>query len=374
MRDTMESRTFGPGSSLRDLYRAREGRRLRESSFDRTGGNKDFYVIRPGERKDILSIEGAGIVTHIWMTLGPMVDDEEAFTHRKIALRMFWDGETTPSVEAPIGDFFGMGHGMTRNFVSAPLAMSPQDGRAMNCFFPMPFAEGARIEVESGCDRPLKCYFYVDYELHGRAPEDALRFHALWRRERTDGIEDGKLDNARFEFGGKNVTGDGNYVILDATGRGHYVGCNLNIHNLRFTHEWNWYGEGDDMIFIDGEKWPPSLHGTGMEDYFSTAWCPTQPYSSPYHGIILGGGDNWSGKVSFYRYHIEDPVMFSKSIRVTIEHGHNNRRSDDYSSTAYWYQDEPHGTRAALPPATARLPLPDQLPFDSDSMKECFDY
>ena len=215
--------------------------------------------------------------------------------------------------------------------------MSPQDGRALNCFFPMPFAEGARIELESECDEPLKCYFYVDYESHDCVPEEALRFHALWRRERTKGVDETSLDNARFEFGGKNVTGKDNYVILEAAGRGHYVGCNLNIHNLRFTHEWNWYGEGDDMIFIDGESWPPSLHGTGMEDYFSTAWCPTQSYSSPYHGIILGGGENWSGKVSFYRYHIEDPVMFSKSIRVTIEHGHNNRRSDDYSSTAYWY-------------------------------------
>lgn len=182
------------------------------------------------------------------------------------------------------------------------------------------------------------------------------------------------MDNAIFEFGGKNTTGADNYVLLDAVGRGHYVGCNLNIHNLRPTLEWNWYGEGDDMIFIDGEAWPPSLHGTGMEDYFDTAWCPTQEYSSPYHGIILGGGPNWSGKVSFYRYHIQDPIMFEKSIRVTIEHGHANRRSDDYSSTAYWYQDEPHGERAPLPPVRDRLPLPDQRPFNPESMKVCFDY
>jgi len=370
----MNPRSFGPGSSLRDLYIAREGRRLRESSFDRSGGNRDYYVVKPGEKREICLIKGAGVITHIWMTLGPMDQVEEPFVHRKLALRMYWDGEESPSVEAPVGDFFGMGHGLTKNFVSAPLAMSPQDGRAMNCFFPMPFASSARIEVESGCAESLKCYFYVDYELLPSQAEDALRFHALWRRERTKGIDDSSLSNARFEFGGKNVSGDDNYMILDAVGRGHYVGCNLNIHNLRFTHEWNWYGEGDDMIFIDGESWPPSIHGTGMEDYFSTAWCPTQPYSSPYHGIILGGDANWAGKVSFYRYHIEDPVMFSKSIRVTIEHGHNNRRSDDYSSTAYWYQDEPHGKREALPPASKRLPLPDQLPFDPDAMRECFDY
>jgi hypothetical protein len=109
------------------------------------------------------------------------------------------------------------------------------------------------------------------------------------------------------------------------------------------------------MIFIDGEGWPPSLHGTGTEDYFNTAWCPQQEYSAPYHGITLGGGDNRSGEVSFYRFHVEDPVAFERSIRVTIEHGHANKRSDDYSSVGYWYQAEPH--RAfSIPPVEERVP------------------
>jgi hypothetical protein len=103
------------------------------------------------------------------------------------------------------------------------------------------------------------------------------------------------------------------------------------------------------MIFIDGERWPPSLHGTGTEDYFNTAWCPQQQYSAPYHGITLGGEDNWSGHVSLYRFHVEDPVTFERSIRVTIEHGHANKRSDDYSSVAYWYQAEPHCPFSILP-------------------------
>src|SRR5690606_3907734 len=169
-----------------------------------------------------------------------------------------------------------------------------------------------------------------------------------------------------------------------AEGQGHYVGCNLNIHNLRVGEKqawpehlnwpvtvdqlregvpeiferFNWYGEGDDMIFIDGEPWPPSLHGTGTEDYFNTAWCPAVPYHAPYHGITLPGGENWSGKISLYRFHIEDPICFQKSIRVTIEHGHNNHRSDDVSSTAYWYQLEPHKP-FSLPPVEQRLPRPD---------------
>ncbi len=361
--------------SLSSLSLARAGRRKRESSYDRSGGNKDYYSIFPGENKAICEIRGAGAITHIWMTMATDGASEEAFLPRKIVLRMYWDGEDGPSVEAPIGDFFGMGHGLTRNFTSAALMMSPEDGKAFNCFFRMPYAEGARIEVESEADSPIKFYFYIDYEEYDALPEDELRFHAQWRREcPTDGVPDqGQgMDNAYFEFGGKNITGDGNYVILDAVGKGHYVGCNFNVHNLRETREWNWYGEGDDMIFIDGEPWPPTLHGTGMEDYFNTAWCPQQEVCTPYHGIILGGGWNWSGKISTYRYLILDPIMFEKSVRVTIEHGHNNHRSDDVSSTAYWYQEEPHRPFGPLPKVADRMPLPDLKPFDSASLGRIF--
>jgi hypothetical protein len=309
------------------------------------------------------------------MTMAPNEDSNETFFPRKVVLRMYWDGETNPSVEAPIGDFFGMGHGITKNYTSACLMMSPEDGKAMNCFFPMPFSEGARIEVENQSNTSLKFYFYIDYEEYDKLPENELRFHAQWTRQcPTDGIPDKGVDNAVFEFGGKNTTGEGNYVILDAEGKGHYVGCNFNVHNLRFTQEWNWYGEGDDMIFIDGEAWPPSLHGTGTEDYFNTAWCPQQEICTPYHGLILGGGPNWSGRISTYRYHILDPVMFEKSIKVTIEHGHDNHRSDDISSTAYWYQTEPHKDFPQLLPAHQRLPLPDILAFNTDVMHSQFSH
>lgn len=352
------------GTSLRDLYRAREGRRMRESSYDRTGGNRDFFVIEPGQKLALCELQGAGCITHIYMTMASVSDKEqEPWLHRKVTLRMYWDGETNPSVQAPIGDFYGMGHGITKNFSSAPLAMSPQDGRGLNCYFPMPFGQSAMIEVESDCEQPVKLYFYIDYELYDRDIDSPLRFHALWRRELTEGIED-NVKNAYFAFGGNNRTGEGNYVLLDAVGKGHYVGCNLNIHNLRATRSWNWYGEGDDMIFIDGEAWPPRLHGTGMEDYFNTAWCPQQEYHSPYHGIILGGGPNWSGKITAYRYHIQDPILFDQSIKVTIEHGHNNHRSDDYTSTAYWYQTEPHKDAPVILPVDQRLPLPDTLRWD----------
>lgn len=331
---------------LSSLPRIRNVKSKRVSSWDRTGANDDRLHINPGEKRVIADINGSGCITHIWMTM----DCKEKFFLRKAVLRIFWDGEENPSVETPIGDFFGAGHAIPKNFTSLPLTMSPEDGKAFNCFFPMPFSEKARIEIENECkNAELILYYYIDYEAYKEMVEELGRFHAQWRRENPcDGIMERGMCNEEFQGCGKffsaakNLTGKGNYVILDAQGKGQYVGCILSIHNLRETREDNWYGEGDDMIFIDGEKWPPSLHGTGTEDYFNTAWCPTQEFSAPLHGIIMAGGPNWSGRVTLYRFHIVDPIHFSKSVKVTIEHGHANRRSDDYSSIAYWYQLEPH--------------------------------
>ncbi len=357
----------------KNICQMRNGKSRRISSFDRTGGNKDYYTLGSRKKLELCNIEGAGYIRHIWMTMAPDGASNEEFLPRKVILRMYWDGEKTPSVEAPIGDFFGMGHGITKNYTSAYLMMSPEDGKAFNCFFPMPYATNARIEVESDAETALKFYFYIDYEKVEQLPENELRFHARWNREcPTKGVSDMNMDNEEYEFGGENITGTGNYIILEARGKGHYIGCNLNVHNLRATNEWNWYGEGDDMIFIDDEQWPPSLHGTGTEDYFNTAWCPQQEVCTPYHGIILGGGPNWSGKISTYRYHIQDPVMFDKSIKVTIEHGHNNHRSDDISSTAYWYQTEPHEEFKVIPKLEGRLPLPDIKPQNEENLKRIF--
>lgn len=331
-------------------------RSARASSYDRSGGNDDRLHIAPGERALLAEIGEPGVVRHVWVTIACR---DPAYL-RKIVLRAWWDGEAEPSVEVPIGDFFGMGHGLTRNFWSLPLQMSPEDGKGFNCWFPMPFAS-ARIEVESECDEVAYFYYYVDYELAGAVDARQGRFHAQWRRENpTDGVSDAGMRTEAFLFGGENPDGAGNYVILDAQGEGHYVGCNLAIENLREADlaTFNWYGEGDDMIFVDGEPFPPALHGTGTEDYFNTAWCPTQEYHAPYHGIVLAGEQNWAGKIALYRFHIEDPVRFAKSIRVTIEHGHANRRSDDLASTAYWYQAEPHAPFPPLGDVARRLPRP----------------
>ncbi|NLG98919.1 MAG: DUF2961 domain-containing protein [Chloroflexi bacterium] len=374
-------------SPLGDLARLRDVRTRRISSWDKTGGNNDFLVVKPKETVVLADIEGAGTINHIWCT--HMCQQPDYL--RRVVLRMKWDNEDHWSVEVPLGDFFGVGHAKTVNFVSLPLQMSPSDGKAFNCWFPMPFSERAYMELTNEGDQDMNFYYYVDYELHDSIPEDYGRFHAQWNRVNpTQGISDEGMPNVEYEFGGTNIGGKDNYVILEAEGRGHYVGCNLNTHNLRIKPElewpkeipwpldmdnalayvtpeqrekfmeiFNWYGEGDDMIFIDGEEWPPSLHGTGTEDYFNTAYCPMVQYSAPYHGLTLPGGPNWSGKVSYYRFHIEDPIHFQKSIKVTIEHGHANRRSDDISSTAYWYQAEPHKPFKPLPPVEERLPRED---------------
>ena len=354
----MDVSGYGPhGSSLRDLPRLRSSARRRCSSWDRSGGNDDRVTLRPGETATLAEIDGAGSVNHIWITVAhehmtttPQTLEPDVL--RSLLLRMYWDGEDEPSVLVPLGDFFGVGHGRTANFVSAPLQMSPQDGKGFNCFFHMPFAAGARIEVTSElAEESVYLYYYVDYEAYDHLEGGLGRFHAQWRRSNPcpgPGQQPGGT-NEDFLLRGTNLTGDGNYVILEAEGRGHYAGCVLSIRNLRGTSQWNWYGEGDDMIFIDGDTWPPTLHGTGTEDYFNTAWCPSESYHAPYHGITLPGSANWAGEIGLYRFHIEDPVTFTERIRVTIEHGHANKRSDDYASVAYWYQEEPHRPFGILP-------------------------
>lgn len=364
------------GHNLDSLYYLNDCKSRRCSSYDVTGGNHDWIDLEPGEQRILADIQTPGIIRHIWCTC--LAEDqnkqEEACALRKLVLRMYWDGEASPSVEAPLGDFFGMGFGLRKNFHSMAFAMSPQEGRAMNCFFPMPFQRSARVTIENQCENHTNFYYYIDYEEYERLPEDIGYFHAQWRREcNTNGWapkEPGLLDREKAGVPDQpawypkawlttNTTGDDNYVILEAVGRGKYVGCNLNIDV--FERQANdWYGEGDDMIFVDGEPWPPALHGTGTEDYFNTAFGPSEEFHTPWHGITLHSGQQagfpYGGKNSMYRLHIHDPIHFTQSIRVTIEHGHANKLSNDYSSTAYWYQTEPHMPFAPLPPVELRLP------------------
>jgi hypothetical protein len=315
------------------------------------------------------------------MTMWYPEDKDNDHYLRRTVLRFYWDGQSEPSIECPIGDFFGLGHARRKNFVTAVLQMSPQDGRGFNCYWPMPFRSHARVEIENPGPGNGLHYFYVDYEGYDTpAMVDGLGYlHVQWRRENPTGgwgdeythlLREGRAEEWRkmlFEGGDPrslNLSNRDNYVILEARGDGIYCGAHLDIDV--FEPQKNpWYGEGDDMIFIDDEPWPPSIHGTGTEDWNNCAFSPSMEYQAPYHGVLLYTGtperwpSKWSGKQSIYRYHVEDPVRFRKSIQVSIEHGHANKLNNDYSSTAYYYLASPMRGGPSLPPVEGRLPRPD---------------
>jgi hypothetical protein len=357
-----------PNSPLGGLAHVKTSRSRRSSSWDTSGGNRDFKVVAPGETFVLADIEGAGRIEHIWMTTRCY---SEKYL-RKLVLEMFWDGEDNPSVRAPLGDFFGVGHATCTHYVSLPLSMvfGPRRGpkgpfaAAMNSYFPMPFGTSARIQLRNESDQPIEnLFYYVDYQLTDEPiPDDVARFCAYYRQEKPTSpvVHTSDLENpAPWDLPGSNLTGDENYVILDAVGKGHFVGCVLSIDNFNASNQqFSWPGEGDDMFFIDGEQWPPSLHGTGTEDYFGAAWgFPSGAYAGPYHGISLASSpQEHFGLWSMYRFHIEDPVRFEKSLRFSIEHGHANDQGNDYSSVAYWYQVLPHAEHLDLPSVDDRLP------------------
>jgi hypothetical protein len=342
----------------------------RTSSYDVSGRNQDFWTIPPKSSKTIAELEGPGIVSHIWMTIWSTVPNYL----RRVLFRAYWDDEIEPSIDTPVGDFFGLGHAKPATYQCAAFSTScnndgdPLEGVAMNCWLPMPFRKSARFELVNEQERePVSsAYFYVDHQRHRELPERVLYLHAKWRRENPcDGwtgqgsVTGGEEWGRRMEGPeGANLSDAHNYLILDAEGTGHYIGANLSIDNL-FR---GWWGEGDDMIFIDrdGERrWPPDMHGTGSEDYLCQAWG-MQRAAHLYSGLSWREKENHNleGKVCVYRYHLLDPVVFRKNIRVSIEHGHANSRSDDFSSVAYWYQNEPHKPFAPMPGPAARLPTP----------------
>ncbi|MCL5996110.1 MAG: DUF2961 domain-containing protein [Chloroflexi bacterium] len=350
-----------------DFVRVDNTRRSRRaSSTSPLGDNRDRLSMVRGETATLLDVQGPGCVTHIWFTCHSI----ESFYLRKLVLRMYWDGETEPSVLVPLGDFFGIGHSQTANYAALPMVMAPSDGTGLNCYLPMPFSTGARIEVlNENLASETRLYYNIDYEQWDAPRPELGRLHACWHRENPcDGIvEPPEMDDHTFRSAGTNLDDSRNYLLLDAQGSGQYIGCNLNIHNLRYPKgDDNWYGEGDEMIYIDddneGQRNRPTIRGTGTEDYFNTAWGPQQQFASPFFGLTLTGGHLNTGLTSWYRWHLADPVRFARSIRVSIEHGHANRRSDDYSSTAYWYQFEPHKAFGLLP-VLQRLPRADFPPL-----------
>jgi hypothetical protein len=322
----------------------------RASSYDRTGGNDDFYKIPAGGTISLLDASGPGIVTHIWITIA----SPEQYHLKKLVLRMYWDDEASPSVEAPIGDFFGLGLGDYFQFDSIPLSVAPD--KALNCFFSMPFRKRARITVTNqGGEGVDAFYFNIDYQaLHHDLPADTMYFHAQYRQATPakGWTNQWESNDAPAVNEKKNLDGENNYVWLEATGQGHFVGVTMSV----LQNQDGWWGEGDDMFFVDGEKLP-SINGTGSEDYFLGAWdFGGHPFSYALFGAPVVGTEFAGSRSSVYRFHLDSPIPFTKSLRATIEHGHANHRSDNFFSVAYWYQKEPHAAFPALPSVEQRLP------------------
>ena len=327
------------------------GRTGRVSSWDTSGRNQDRWLLAPGETRVLADLEGPGVLTHFWFT--------QRNHYRECLLRITWDDAASPSVLVPLGDFFGLGHGIVNSYQSALFTASTNsnnrfnEGCALNSYVPMPFRKRALVELVNESGEEHLQYFYIDHERLAEPRDEAGYLHAEFRRTNPFG---GWGHEIRVNTPESNVVNrereawDNNYVILDTRGRGHYLGCNLSVTNFQGT----WWGEGDDMIWVDGYRWPPDLHGTGSEDYLNQAWGMQD------NAFLRNGSSifehHTAGYQTSYVLHLENPVRFRKEVKVTIEHGHGNHLANEMASTAYWYAAEPTAA-AAPPPVAARLPV-----------------
>lgn len=337
---------------LHDLTTIRNTISKRVSSWDTSGRNADYLRIEPGETKILADIKGPGCITHLWMTQGGR--------YRECLLKITWDDASKPSVLCPLGDFFGLGHGIVNSYQSLLFTASTNQnnkfngGCALNSYARMPFRNRAVVELVNESTEVHGQYFYVDYEQNREAlPKDTGYFHAEFRRENPFGGwgHEIRVNTPEADIVNKEkVAWDNNYIIVETKGKGHYIGCNLSITNFQGT----WWGEGDDMIWVDGYKWPPDLHGTGSEDYLNQAWG-MQPNAFLRNGSSIYE-NNTNGYQTSYVHHIENPVYFQKEVKVTIEHGHGNHLCNEMSSVGYWYADRPSAA-IAVPSVDKRLPV-----------------
>ncbi len=341
----------GSQDQFKDMETIKNFQTMRESSADQEweDGNRDARQIQAGKTLELCNIKGPGRIAHIWFTIKAL----DRFYPRTLVLRIYWDDNINPCVECPVGDFFGVGHGVDVSYSSAMFQVS-SEGRARNCYWPMPFKKSARVTVTNESSKNVQAlYWYIDWQKLDSFTDDMAYFHAHYRQSFP--CEKGK-----------------DYVVADITGCGHYVGT---VESTRL-HERGWFGEGDDRFFIDGEK-APSLKGTGTEDYFCDAWG-YRKFNYPYYGVTIWDGFDAGALCSTYRWHVKDPVSFRKSLKVTFEHkGSVHRQSekdkwfverlDDYASVAYWYQLEPHPALDPLPPAKDRLLFDPDLTHEAES-------
>ena len=300
------------------------------------------FTLKAGETATLAEMSGPGAINHIWITVTDKTTDADCFVLRDVILRMYWDGEETPSVECPLGDFFASGFGVGARVNSLPIVVNPN--RGFNCYFQMPFAQKAKITVESQHANDIGGFFYqVDYVLTD-VPEDMGYFHAQWRQS-------------------KPVAYKGVHTILDGVqGQGQYVGVYMAVQ----VNNNGWWGEGEIKFYMDGDDEFPTICGTGTEDYFGGAWNFEFPqgqygvFSGPYSGLpqVIRPDGLYRANTRFgmYRFHLMDPIRFERDLRVTIQDlgwradGRYLPQQSNIATVAYWYQAEPHAAFPALPP------------------------
>lgn len=289
--------------------------------------------ITPKQIFTVAEIQGPGAIQHIWMT--------PTGHWRFSILRVYWDGESEPSVEVPVGDFFACGWGKYAQVSSLPVCVNP--GSAFNSYWEMPFRKSCKITMENLDGEPMTLYYQVDYTLT-EIPEEAAYFHAQFRRSHP-------------------LSYKSDHVILDGVkGWGHYVGTYMawGVNNT------GWWGEGEIKFFLDGDGKFPTICGTGTEDYFCGSYDfenqethRYQEFTTPYSGLaqVIRPDGLYESQQRFglYRWHIMDPVRFDKDLKVTIQAlgwrsgGRYLPLQDDISSVAYWFQTEPHASFPKLP-------------------------
>jgi hypothetical protein len=331
---------------LPDYCRPMSHKSLKQSSHDPTGGNSDRWPIAPGATQEIFNQRGPGAITHIWFTIAAT----SPLHLKELVLRAWWDGAAKPSIETPIGDFFGLNLGDYVIYENDYLACSP--GRSLNSYFVMPFQRTARMTVTNEGSQPVGSFYSnIDF-MTASIPADALYFHAQYRQETpAQAMKYATPADAR------NPDGKENYVYVETRGRGHLMGVTLGwIQNSE-----RWMGEGDDMIFVDDET-KPLIIGTGSEDYFLGSWNfggreGARPFAHHQYGApLIQSPERVGGRYCCYRFHGDNPVTYTRYLKHTMEHGHANDRGDCYYSCCYWYAAAPAADFPPLPPVSARLP------------------
>lgn len=315
-----------------------EAFRASSNNADRAS-NDDSKRPLPGETIVLADLTGPGVVTHIWLTVAA----SEYGWPRLLRLRVYYDGSRVPSVDAPVGDFFAVGHGIERPLTSA-LVRNSSAGRSRNSYWPMPFKRSVKITITNeGRRRVTNLYYHVDWSKYRALPATTPYFHARYRQALPT-----KLGAP--------------YQVLRAHGRGHYVGTVLSV----IQNQPGWFGEGDDYFYVDGKE-RPNIEGTGTEDYFNDAWS-LRVADGPNFGVTVADGTDLGSRMTAYRWHVSDPIPFTRELRFDLEHtgwtynadgtvrSASEEREDLFSSVAFWYQVGIAADQPTPPYGDARLP------------------